>query len=238
MLARHPFTRLVLAAVLSLCVIIGAQALATAVAPKSVQLSQSRVIGQAGFAYLGGLRMMGAGMLYQRLDPQFHQYLGGDKHIENRIDLLPTIRIIQMLNPQLEQPYYYVSFILALRGRMGDALALAKQGVENNPTSGLLRASYAQLLMMQDKKANLPEMLRQCRIGLGSTATYTSQDDQFESYGVFRSVYELAGDRQMVAKLEAEQKRLGAEGASSGGSGGSGLGAMVNSWANSATSSE
>lgn len=237
MLARRPFAGLVLAVALCLCVIIGAQALAAASAPTALQLSQSRVIGQAGFAYLGGLRMMAAGMLYQRLDPQYHQYLA-DKRIQDRVDLLPTIRIIQALNPQLEQPYYYVSFILVLRGKTADALALAKQGVENNPTSGLLRASYVQLLMMQDKKGNLPEMLRQTRIGLGSTATYNSLDDQFEAYGIFRSVYELAGDKQMVATLNAEQGRLTAAGAKSAGTGGSGFGALINSWANSANSPE
>jgi len=237
MLARHPLAGLVLTIVLCVCVVIGAQALAAASAPASMQLSQSRVVGQAGFAYLGGLRMMAAGMLYQRLDPQYHQYLA-DKRIQDRVDLLPTIRIIQALNPQLEQPYYYVSFILALRGNLGDALALAKQGVQNNPTSGLLRASYVQLLMMQDKKGNLPEMLRQTQIGLGSTATYNSLDDQFESYAIFRTVYELAGDTQMVQKLKAEQKRLAAGGAKGGASGGSGFGALINSWANSATSSE
>jgi hypothetical protein len=234
---RRPLLNLVVAVALCLCVIIGAQALAAATAPTSVQLSQGRVIGQAGFAYLGGLRMAAAGMLYQRLDPQFHQYLT-DKAIQDRVDLLPSIRIIQMLNPQLEQPYYYVSFILALKGRMGDALALAKQGVENNPTSGLLRANYVQLLMMKDRKANLAEMKRQTEIGLGSTVTYTSLDDQFEAYGIYRTVYTLLGDQQMVQTLEAEQKRLVTAGAKSQDQGGSGFGALINSWANSATTSE
>lgn len=237
MLARRPMVGLVLAVVLCLGVIVGAQALAAASAPTSTQLSQGRVIGQAGFAYLGGLRMAAAGMLYQRLDPQFHQYLT-DKALQDRVDLLPSIRIIQMLNPQLEQPYYYVSFILALRGRMGDAIALAKQGVENNPTSGLLRANYVQLLMMQDRKANLPEMLRQTQIGLGSSATYTSLDDQFESYGIYRTVYDLAGNKQMAQTLDSEQKRLVSAGAKSGGSSSSGFGALINSWANSAASPE
>jgi len=195
------------------------------------------VVGQAGFAYLGGLRMMMAGLLYQRLDPQFHQYLT-DRRIQDRIDLLPSIRIIQMLNPQLEQPYYYVSYILYLKGRMNDALALAKQGVANNPQSGLLRANYVQLLMVQDRAANLPEMLRQTRIGLSKDATFSSIDDQFESYGIFRTVYILEGDSRMVKILDAEQKRLLAAGAreSSGGSGG--LGGLIHSWANSATSSD
>jgi len=237
MSSQRPLVGLIVGVVLCLGLIIGAQGMAAATAPTSVQLSQSRVIGQAGFAYLGGLRMAAAGLLYQRLDPQFHQYLT-DKKIQDRVDLLPSIRIIQMLNPQLEQPYYYVSFILALKGRMADALGLAKQGVENNPTSGLLRANYVQLMMMQDRKRNLPEMLAQTKVGLGNSVTYTSLDDQYESYGIFRTTYLLAGDTQMVKTLEAEQKRLEAAGAKSGGNGGSGFGALINSWANSAQSPE
>jgi len=233
MSAQRPLMLLALVVVLCFGVIVGAQGLAAASAPTAVQLSEGRLIGQAGFAYLGGLRMAVAGLLQERLDPQFHQYMA-DKAIQDRIDLLPSIRIIQMLNPQLEQPYYYVSYILALRGRTGDAIALAKQGVENNPSSGLLRANYVQLMMMQDRKKNLPEMLRQTEIALGSGITYSGLDDQLESYGIFRTVYQLAGNEQMVQRLSAEQERLRTAGAQSGSSGGSGFGALINKWANSA----
>jgi hypothetical protein len=211
--------------------------MAAASAPTSTQLSQSRIIGQAGFAYLGGLRMAAAGLLYQRLDPQFHQYLT-EKTTRDRIDLLPSLRIIQMLNPQLEQPYYYVSFILWERGRTADALALAKQGVENNRESGLLRANYVQLLTIQDRKGNLPEMLRQTEAGLGNSVTYNSLDDQFEAYGVYRTVYEQAGNQRMAQALAAEQKRIRAKGEQSATERGSGFGTLVDSWVNSAQSEE
>ena len=74
MLAEHPVVRLALAAMLCIVLIVGAQALAAVSAPPVGQLSQSKVVGAAGFAYLGGLRVLGAGLLYSRLDPQFHQY--------------------------------------------------------------------------------------------------------------------------------------------------------------------
>lgn len=237
MAEQRPLISLALVVVLCVGVIIGAQGLAAAAAPSSTQLSQSKVIGQAGFAYLGGLRMALAGLLYQRLDPQFHQYLAG-KPIQDRNDLLPSIRIIQMLNPQLEQPYYYVSYILMLKGRMPDALALAKQGVQNNPESGLLRANYAQLLMVQNRTKNLPEMLRQTHAGLSQNVTFSSIDDQFESYGIFRVVYKLAGDEAMVSKLDAAQAKLKAAGAQSESASGTGFGALLNTWVNSAQSSD
>jgi len=224
------------AVVLALALIVGGQFLANRFAPESRQLSQGTVIGQAGFAYLGGLRMMGAGLLMARVDPQWHQY-GQTAHFERRLDILPTIRLVQLLNPQLEQPYYDVSYVLWLRGQKADALALAKEGIKNNPTSGLLRANYAQLLFMQNRHKNVDLMLEQARVGLGPTATYNSVDDQFEAYGVFRAVYHLAGDTAMVAKVDAMQKQLAAmRPAESPGS--PGLLGLLQAWSNSATSKE
>jgi hypothetical protein len=235
---RQPYVAFALAAVLAVAVIIGAQTLADASAPPNSQASQSRVIGQAGFAYLGGLRVLMAGLIYQRLDPQFHQY--GSSNIENRLDLIDSFRLIQALNPQLEQPYYYVAYMLMRRGDTTGALNLAREGIANNPTSGLLRANYVQLLMVQDKKGNLPEMLRQTKLALAPNITYSSADDEFESYGIFRTVFLLAGDQNTAKALQAAQAKLRAEGAVSPStqSGQNGIFGLLNSWANSATSEE
>lgn len=231
---RHPLVVMLLVAVVAIAVIIGAQALATAYAPPVPQSSQSAVIGQAGFAYLGGLRMMGAGLLWGRLDAQFHQY-GGTAPIQDRLDLLPSIRMVQLLNPQLELPYYYTSYMLYLRGDMRSAMALALEGIHNNPTSGLLRANYTQLLMIQDKRKNLPLMLQQAKIGLSSAATYNSLDDQYQSFAIFRTVYKLAGDTTMVNAINdvlAEMQSQGAGTTAATSSGG--LSGILNVWTNSA----
>jgi hypothetical protein len=234
---RHPLAVFAVTLVVAFALIVAGQWLATASAPPLQQTSQSKLVGQAGFAYLGGLRMMGAGLLWGRLDAQFHQYQTG-KEVQNRLDLLPSIRLVQLLNPQLEQPYYYTAYMLYLRGRMGDALALAQEGVRNNPTSGLLRANYAQLLFIQDKKKNLPLMLEQARVGLSSSATYVSTDDQYEAYGVFRVVYQIAGDKATVSAIAAAQKQI--KNARVGGSQSSAQGffGLLNAWTNSATSTE
>ena len=64
---------------------------------------------------------------------------------------------------------------------MDDALDLAREGVTNNPRSGLLRANYVQLLLIQGRKGDLPLMLEQARVGLGSNTEYGSVDDAFEA---------------------------------------------------------
>lgn len=218
------------------CMIVGAQALAAASAPPVTQLSQTKVIGQSGFAYLAGLRLVAAGLLNRNLEIQFHQYGAGA--IKDRTDLLPATRMIQLLNPQLEQPYYYVSYVLAMRGDWKSAIDLAEEGIRNNPTSGLLRANYVQLLLIQDAKRNLPLAVAQMRYALSRDMTYSSAQDQFESYGIFRAVCALIGDHTTDATLKAEQQRLSAEGEVVDPQESGGLGALLNEWQNSAMPAE
>ena len=123
-----------------------------------------------------------------------------------------------------------------MKGRFGDARALAEEGIKNNPTSGLLRANYVQILLAQDRKRNLPLMVQQMRIGLGPNITYSSIDDQFEAYGIFRTVAQLAGDTKTVQMLKAEQNRLESAGASAGSNGPGG--GLLNAWQNSAITPE
>jgi len=205
----------VVTALLLVALLIGAQALAVASAPAVPVTPASRVLGQASFAYLGGLRTFVAAVLWNRLEPQFHQYNPGVP-IDERIEFLPTIRLVQMLNPQFEQAYYVASFVLAKRGAMEQGLAVAEDGIRNNPKSGLLRANYIQLLLMENQEKNLPEMLRQARIGLGEDMTYANTDDEFEALGIFRTVYRLAGDKAKAAELQKRQDALGATGAGLG----------------------
>jgi hypothetical protein len=234
---RHPAYLFVLGTCLALALVTGAQALAQASAPPAQQMSQTRLIGQTGFAYLGGLRMMAAGLLWGGLDAQFHQYRSTSRFTD-RLDLLPAIRIVQLLNPQLEQPYYFTSYVLAARGRMGDALDLARDGIKNNPRSGLLRANYVQLLAMQDKKRNLPLMLEQAKIGLGANMEFVNADDAFESYGIFRIPFEMIGDKATIAVIDAAQKRMREPGAAPSQQRQGGVGGMIGAWTNSATPKE
>jgi hypothetical protein len=216
---------------------VGAQALATASAPPVTQLSQTKVIGESGFAYLAGLRLVAAGLLNRNLDLQFHQY-GEGRDIKDRTDLLPATRLIQLLNPQLEQPYYYVSYVLAKRGDWKNAMSLAEDGIRNNPTSGLLRANYVQLLLMQDSKRNLRLAVAQMRYALSREMTYSNAQDQFESYGIFRAVCTLIGDHATDAVLKTEQARLSAEGNIVDPQESGGIGAMLKAWQDSAISEE
>jgi tetratricopeptide (TPR) repeat protein len=211
--SRAPW--IALAAALLLVAIFAAQALAASSAPSGATISTQAMLGQTGFEYLGGVRKFAAAALWNRLEPQFHEY-GNGKSIDQRLDFLPTIRLVQMLDPQFEQAYYVSAFVLARYGRTPQALDIAREGIAKNPKAGLMRANYAQLLLMQDKAKNLPEALKQARTGIEPDTTWATIDDKFEGYGIFRTVFNLAGDKAAAQKMTDAQKELNGQGAGLG----------------------
>ncbi len=198
---------MVLVAVVLLVAILGAQALAAFSAPRGASVSTGATLGRTGFEYLGGLRKFAAAALWNRLEPQFHEY-GNGKSIDQRLEFLPTMRLVQMLDPQFEQAYYVSAFMLSRIGRMPQALEIAREGIEKNPKSGLMRANYAQILIIEDEVKNLPEALKQAEAGTAPGTTWANSDDQFEGYGIFRAVFKLAGDEAAAQKMTEVQKRL------------------------------
>jgi len=213
--AENPVARFVIIAVLLLAVLLGAQALGQVSAPAGGVASTGRLIGQTSFAYMGGIRTFVAAVLWNRLDPIFHGYYSASFG-KDFVVFLPTFRLVIALDPQFQQAYYTASYYLARSGRVDQGLALAREGVANNPTSGLLRANYIQVLELQNRVANRAEMLKQAQIGIGPTITYANIDDEFESLGVFRSIFATSGDTKTAGVLQGVQEALRAQGASPG----------------------
>jgi hypothetical protein len=195
--------------------ILGAQALAAFSAPPGSTASTGATLGQTGFEYLGGVRKFAAAALWNRLEPQFHEYSNGQS-IDQRLDFLPTMRLVQMLDPQFEQAYYVSAYVLSRYGRKATALEVARDGIANNPKSGLMRANFAQLLLIQDKVGNLPEALVQAEAGSQPDMTWATPDDQFEGYGIFRTVFNLAGRPADAQRMTDAQQKLGGQGAGLG----------------------
>jgi tetratricopeptide (TPR) repeat protein len=211
-LTARPGVIIGVAVALLLVALIGGQAIASASAPPGGVASTGRVIGQTSFAYLGGLRTFAAAVLWNRLEPLFDGYYS-DRNVDEIVMFLTTMRLVQILDPQFEQAYYNASFIVARQGRMNDALDIAREGIKNNPGAGLMLANYAQLLLIQDKKANLPELLKLAEKGIQPEIRWANADDRFEGYGIFRAVFDLAGNQPMVDALQKAQDALKQQGA-------------------------
>ncbi len=198
--------------------LVGVQGLAASVAPAQPVAKTGQLLGDAGFAYLGGLRVFGAAVLWNRLEPQFDQFYDR-KQVKDLTFLMPSLYLIQRLDPQFVQSYYNAAFILGQRGQWGEALGVARDGIANNPASGLMRANYVQLLLMQDKQANLAEAYKQSLAGIGPEMTYATPDDQYESLAIFRTAFKLAGRTDLVTAIETRLAELEAAGAQPSGLG-------------------
>lgn len=198
---------LVAVGIVLVAVLLGAQFLGNMTAPPSGVSSTGRSVGKAAFAYLGGLRTFAAAVLWNRLDGQYDNYFEG-VHFKDVTFIMPTIFFVTKLDPNFVQAYYVGGYLLAERGMWDEAYKLAGEGIANNPNSGLVRASYVQILLRQDKKKNLAAALKQARIGVGPGMYYSSIDDEFEAIAIFRSVFNLVGDRGVVAAIMARQRQL------------------------------
>lgn len=193
--------------VLVVALILGAQAVAATSRPSGGFTATGKAVGTAGFDFLAGVRVFAAAVLWNRLDPQFHSYYS-NVAFENQIQMLPTLRLIETLNPQFEQSYYEAAYMLSRRGRTAEAVQVAREGVANNPKSGLLRANLVQMLLFEDRQKNLQEALRQARVGIGPDMVFQSPDDEYDAVVSFRLPFQISGDTKTVAALNARLARI------------------------------
>ncbi len=207
----------VLIVVLLVGALVGVQAVAQIAAPAAASTTDTAaLLGNTSFAYLGGLRIFAAAVLWNRLEPQFDEYYR-TKRLQDLTFLLPSLYLVQMLNPNYVQAYYNAAFILAKRGQWDEAFRVAREGIKNNPRSGLMRANYVQVLLMRDVTGNLNAAYDEALAGISAGMTYDTIDDEYESLGIFRNVFEKKGRSDLVAALRARQAQLRAAGAQGGG---------------------
>lgn len=191
------------------------QALAMVAAPASGLSSTGRVLGQAGFAYLGGLRTFAAAVMWNRIEPQFHHYYG-DVSISKQTYLLPSLKIISILDPQFTQAYYISSYVVTKNVGAEEGLDVARDGVAANPKSGLLRANVVQLLFIQDKEKNRAELLRRGREIMQDDVIWTDEEDMFEGFAIAAHVLEDRGDAAGAKAAYAVLDKLRSVGAGQG----------------------
>lgn len=188
-------------------VLIASQGLAAATAPAVPATDTVGLLSDTGFAYLAGVRTFAAAVLWNQLDPILHAYYEGAQ-LKDQVYTLPSMKMITLLDPEFIQAYYVASYIVTDRGDIEAGLQIARDGVAKNPHSGLLRANLAQLLLLDDPKGNLPEMLSQTRAGLQPTAQWRDADDLYDAIVTFRAVYDLAGNQEQAAMLTARLRQL------------------------------
>jgi len=194
--------------VLALAVILGGQALADRAAPDVPNGALTgRALGRAGFAYLTGLRQFGAALLWNRLEPQMHEYYGG-VGLGRMTFMLPNIKAIVTLDPQFVEGYYVAPEILIESGHLQAGLDLAKEGVANNPKSGELLTSYAELLFARSKDATaaLPYAER----AVATDTVWRTDEEKWDGYAIARDVFKNALP-QKAAEAQAVMDAISAD---------------------------
>jgi len=201
--------------VLCLALIFSGQWVASQVTPATQIADTGRLLGRTGFAYLSGLRTFGAAILWNRLDPQLHLYYAGAQLTDMQF-MMPTMRMVVLLDPQFLQAYQVASYIVFQRDGHAAGLAIAREGVENNPRSGMMQANLSQLLLLTRDQANRQEALEAVQAGLSANTYWTNPQEEYEGMAVMRGVLNVWGDPGQSAAVERRLEELRAVGADAG----------------------
>jgi tetratricopeptide (TPR) repeat protein len=198
-------TTLLIALALAALLVAGlaGQALADTSAPERQTSATAGLFGRAGFAYLTGLRTFGAAVLWNRLEPQFHEYYEGVA-IGEQTWMLSTFRIVTWLDPEFVDAYYVASWILAENGELEEGLQIAEEGAEANPESVLAQAGYAQMLYLE---GDLEAAAEQADATLRATEVRDATE-MWESYVALREIYERTGDEAKLKAVLETMERL------------------------------
>ena len=187
-------------------VLLLSQGLAAVTAPSGGLASTGRVLGQTGFAFLGGLRTFAAAVLWNRIEPVFHEYYGGVT-LEKQTYMIPTLRLVVALDPQFTQAYYISSYH-GLRGLTRGGIALAKAGIANNPDAGMLHANLAQLLFIDDKVAHRDEIVKQVALGSAPNARWSDESQTYEGFATMSQALNGIGEAQAAEELQARMAQI------------------------------
>ncbi len=190
--------RMALVAAALLGCLLGGQAIVDGRAPATVSSSPGESAARAGFAYLTGLRRFAALLIWNRLEPQFHEYYDGTP-LKTQLFVLPNMRIVLLLDPRFIQAYYIAPWILIENARIQDGVELARRGVMDNPDSGLLHASLAQILVL--RTSDLKGAVHQADLAMRSDQLWASGTEQWQAMQMLAGVYRTAGLKQKEADV-------------------------------------
>ncbi|MGB4592395.1 MAG: hypothetical protein WBI63_01290 [Coriobacteriia bacterium] len=204
---RHDRLLIVALCAAFLAMTLAGQVASDGIIPSADRASTVSTVGEAGFSYLSGLRTFGAAVLWNRLEPIMHGYYEGTP-LKDQHYMLPTVHMVIALDPSLLDPYYVGSWIIARNGRIDEGLALAKQGLDNNPESGLMMMSYAQMLYLYKAETQTPAKLAER--AFGPTIQWRSLEEQYEGYAIARDAFEAVGLTDRARYAETEMGRVGA----------------------------
>lgn len=207
--------RAVIVATLCVALVLGAQATAAETRTVAPSGTATKALGRTGFAYLGGLRRFAAAVLWNRLDPQSHEYYEGTP-FSKQTHMMPTFHIVTLLDPQFEQAYYLASWLAWTNISHAEGIGIARDGLTENPDSGMLVTNLIQLLFIDDARVNKPEIEVLVARILGAELQWLDDETYFEGLAVSRDALNAYGRSAEAAAVAGEMDRLRESGIGTG----------------------
>ncbi|MHB1016452.1 MAG: hypothetical protein ACYC2X_00985 [Coriobacteriia bacterium] len=197
-----------IACVLCVVLALGGQALTDASAAELGRADAGELIGGASSSYLTGVKRFAAAALWNRMDPILHNYYEG-VGFDDQLYILPTVAMVQTLDPQLVQPYYIGAWMLVRNDRPEDGVAMAERGVRENPDAGILYVNLAQLQHLYAD--DLPAAVKTGEQVLEHEMWWTDFTEKYNAYPALRAIFAKAGRDDLVDAVNEELEYLDQE---------------------------
>ncbi len=148
--------------------------------------------------FLGGVRDFITYSMWVRGDRIHHGYYGS---ITREAELIPYYHVITLMDPHNIDAYYVAAETIYASGQPEEAVLFTKRGIEDNPSSGDLRGSLADLYI---REGRYEEAREEYRAALGLDLRLVDEDFVLE--GIIATSKAL-GDMEGTA--EARRRLLG-----------------------------
>ena len=198
-------TRIVAALLVCVLLVLGGQALTDTASADMGTADAGELIGGTTSSYLTGIKRFAAAALWNRMDPVFHNYYSGVS-LDDQLYMLPTIAMVQALDPHLVQPYYIGAWMLVRNDRAEDGIAMAERGLEYNPEAGVLYVNLAQILSLYsddvDQAVEIGERV------LDPNMQWTDPVEMHNGYAAVGAVFRQAGRDDLDARIQEAMAQL------------------------------
>ena len=201
-------TSVVVAIVVCLALVLGGQTLTDASTADLGRADAGELIGGTTSSYLTGLKRFAAAALWNRMDPVFHNYYQGVS-LNDQLYMLPTIAMVQALDPSLVHPYYIGAWMLVNNDRTADGIAMAERGIRENPDAGILYVNLAQLQHLYAD--DLPAAVETGATVLEQEMWWTDFTEKYNAYPALRAIFAAAGRDDLVQAVDEELAYLDTE---------------------------
>lgn len=207
-MASRSRAAVVIAVGLCLALLFGGQALTDASAAGLGRADTGELLGGTTSSYLTGAKRFAAAALWNRMDPVFHNYYPG-MALDDQLYMLPTIAMVQALDPQLVQPFYIGSWMLIRNDRLDEGVKMAERGARENPDAGILYVNLAQLQMLYAE--DLPAAVETGVQVLEREMWWTDFEEKYNAYPILRAIFVAAERDDLVQKVDEELEFMDAE---------------------------